>query len=174
MPAKKTGKPKKATKKVAAKKPETKKVEKPKAIPVGKGPIGFTTSNVFKAPVAKVWAAAVEKKHLVKYFVDDMRGDFAKNKVVGWFWKEWGWWDVQVVKYVKNKELVMLMPEMSGKYSVTVRYEILKSDGKTIFRIHESGYPTKDLKSAFMMCEGWSEFHTGIKAYLMGADLRKA
>jgi uncharacterized protein YndB with AHSA1/START domain len=163
---------KKVVKKAAAKK--TAKMEKPKKIPVGKGPIQYTTSNVFKAPVAKVWAAAVEKKHLKKHFLDDMKGDFAKDKEVSFFWKEWGWWPVKVVKYKKNKELVMLMPEMGGKYATTVRYEILKKDGKTIFRIHESGYPAKDLKMAFMMCEGWSEFHTAIKAYLMGKDLRKA
>ena len=53
------------------------------------------------------------------------------------------------------------------------RQQILRDKNRTIFRIHESGYPTKDLKNAFMMCEGWSEFHTGIKAYLLGVDLRK-
>jgi hypothetical protein len=67
----------------------------------------------------------------------------------------------------------MLMPEMNGKYMVTVRYEILKKDGKTVFRIHESGYPQTDLNMAFMMCEGWSEFHSGMKAYLAGVDLRE-
>lgn len=167
-------KKKAVTKKAAAKKTVTKKAEKPKALPVGKGPIHYTTSNVFKSPVAKVWAAAVEKKHLKGHFLDDMRGDFAKDKEVGFFWKEWGWWTVKVVKYAKNKELVMHMPDMTGKYMTIVRYEILKKDGKTVFRIHESGYPTKDLNMAFMMCEGWSEFHTGIKAYLLGVDLRKA
>ena len=161
-------------KKTVAKKPETKKVKKPKALPVSKGPIRYTTSNTFKAPIAKVWAAAVEKKHLKKHFLDDMKGDFAKDKEVSFFWKDWGWWPVKVLKYAKNKELVMLMPEMGGKYMTTVRYEIVRKDGQTIFRIYESGYPTKHLNNAFMMCEGWSEFHTGIKAYLMGVDLRKA
>jgi uncharacterized protein YndB with AHSA1/START domain len=141
------------------------------------GTISYTTSNVFNAPVAKVWAAATEKKHLKKHFVDDMRGEYKKGQKIGWFWKEWGWMDVEVVSYRKNKELTVKSPfHMGGKYTVTTRYEILnrKEDGKTIFRIHESGYPKKDLKMAFMMCEGWTEFHCGIQGYLLGVDLRKA
>lgn len=167
---KKTTKPK-AVK--ATKKTEAPKVEKPKKLPVGKGPLGYTTSNVFKAPLAKVWAAAVENKHLKGHFVDDMKGSFAKDKIVSWFWKEWGWWPAEVVKYVHQKELIYRYPDMSNKYLVTVRYEILKKDGKTIFRIHESGYAKENLNNVFMMCEGWSEFHTGMKAYLLGVDLRK-
>jgi len=146
---------------------------KTKKVPAGKGPIRYTTSNVFKASVSRVWAAATEREHLRKHFVDDMKGEFSKLEPVSWYWKEWGWWSVEVTKYIHNKELVMLMPEMGGKYAVTVRFEIVREKGKTIFRVHESGYPAKDLKSAFMMCEGWSEFHTGMKAYLMGVDLRK-
>jgi uncharacterized protein YndB with AHSA1/START domain len=158
--------------KKAAKKTAAPKVEKPKKLPVGKGPIKYTTSNVFKASVATVWAAATERKHLIKYFLDDMKGDFSK-KNVEWFWKEWGWMPVEVIKYVKNKELIMLT-HMGGNYKVTVRYEIVRKGGKTIFRVHESGYPKKDLNMAFMMCEGWSEFHCYLKAHLMGVDLRKA
>lgn len=164
---------KKSVKKAAAKKAP--KVEQPKKLPVGKGPLGYTTSNVFKASVAKVWAAAVEAKHLKGHFVDDMKGSYARDKTVSWFWKEWGWSPGgDVVKYVHRKELIFRYPGMSNKYLVTVRFEILKKDGKTVFRIHESGYDKKDLKMAFTMCEGWSEFHTGLKAYLMGIDLRKA
>lgn len=151
------------------------KAEKPKKLPVGKGPLGYTTSNVFKAPIAKVWAAATEKKHLKKHFVDDMQGEFSsKLNPVTWIWKEWGGWTCETVKYVKNKELIFHVPVWGEKYQITVRFEILKKDGKTIFRVHESGYPANHLKNAFMMCEGWSEFHTAMKAYLMGVDLRKA
>ena len=169
-PAKKAVK--KSVKKIV-KKTEA-KIEKPKKLPVGKGPIKYTTSNTFKASVATVWAAATEAKHLKQYFVDDMKGDFSK-KNVEWFWKEWGWMAIDVVKYTKNKEMIVLARSMDNKYLVTVRYEIVRKKGVTIFRVHESGYPTKDLNSAFMMCEGWTEFHTGLKAYLkFGVDLRKA
>ena len=162
-------------KKKTVKKTQAPKVEAPKKkLPVGKGPIKYTTSNVFKASVSKVWDAATKREHLIKYFLDDMKGDFSKPGTLQWYWKEWGWMPVEVIKYVKNKELVMLVPEMGGKYKVTVRYEILRKDNKTIFRIHESGYPKKDLTAAFMMDEGWTEFHCYLKAHLMGVDLRKA
>ena len=161
---------------MATKKKVAKKVQKPKKLSAAKGTISYTTSNVFDAPIAKVWAAATEKKHLKKYWVDDMRGEYKKGQKIGWFWKEWGWMDVEVVNYKKNKELTVKSPfMMGGGYTVTTRYEIVKrkEDGKTIFRVHESGYPKKDLKMAFMMCEGWTEFHCGIKAYLLGKlDLR--
>jgi uncharacterized protein YndB with AHSA1/START domain len=161
-----------AAKKKVAKK-ETKTVTKPKLPKVGKGPIKYTTSNVFKASVSKVWEAATKREHLIHYFLDDMRGDFAKPETVEWYWKEWGWMPVKVVKYIKNKELIIHAHDPSGKYLTTVRYEIVREKNKTIFRIHESGYARKDLKNAFMMCEGWTEFHCYLKAYLMGVDLRK-
>ncbi len=160
------------TKKKVVKK-VTKPVEKPKLPKVGKGPIMYTTSNVFKASVSKVWDAATKREHLIQYFLDDMKGDFAKPGSVEWYWKEWGWMPVKVVKYVKNKELVMLTHDMTGKYMTTVRYEIVRDKNKTIFRVHESGYARKDLKNAFMMCEGWTEFHCHLKAHLLGVDLRK-
>jgi uncharacterized protein YndB with AHSA1/START domain len=162
----------KKTAKTKVKKTAAPKAVEPKQIPVGKGPISYTTSNTFKAPVSKVWAAATEAKHLKAYFLDDMKGEFSK-KNVEWFWKDWGWMPVEVIKYVKNKELIMLT-KMGGTYKVTVRYEIVREKNLTIFRVHESGYPRKDLKMAFMMCEGWSEFHCYLKAHLMGKDLRKA
>ena len=136
--------------------------------------INYTTSNVFKAPLAKVWDAASTGKHLKKQFVDDLRGEFGpKLTPVTWIWKGFGEGTSIVKKYVKHKEIIFTFPSMSGKYTITVRFEFVRKDGKTIFRVHESGYPTKELQSAFMMCEGWTEFHTGVKAYLAGVDLRK-
>ena len=159
-----------ATKKSPAK--TTKKTTKPK--PAARGEISYTTSNVFKAPLSKVWDAVVLSKHLKKHFVDDMKGEFGpKLSPVTWIWKGFGGFEMPVLKYVKHQEIVFTGMSMGGKYEVTVRYEFLRKDGKTIFRIHESGYPKKELKTAFMMCEGWSEFHTGVKAYLAGVDLRK-
>ena len=135
--------------------------------------ISYTTSNVFRAPLSKVWDAVVLSKHLKKHFIDDMKGEFGpKLTPVTWIWKEWGGVTITVLKYVKHKEIVFKGMSM-GKYEVTTRYEFVRKDGKTIFRVHDSGYKRKDLKMAFMMCEGWSEFHTGVKAYLAGKDLRK-
>jgi uncharacterized protein YndB with AHSA1/START domain len=146
---------------------------KPKSKAAGNKKIGYTTSNVFKAPLAKVWDAATQSKHLKKHFVDDMKGEFGRKlDPVTWIWKE-GSGTSEVLKYVKHKEVVFRFPSWTGNYKVTVRFEFLRKDGKTIFRVHESGYPATELKAAFMMCEGWTEFHTGVKAYLAGKDLRK-
>ena len=146
----------------------TAKATKPKALKAVKNPLGYTTSNIIKLPVKKVWDAAVLSKHLKKHFVDDMRCEFdPKCKKVEWFWKEWGWWPIEVVKVVKYKEVVMRGPDWEGNYMLTTRFEFVAEKGRTIFRIHESGYPPKDLKKAFMMCEGWTEFHCGVKAYLL-------
>ena len=146
----------------------------PKSIPGGKGKLGYTTSNVFRAPLARVWDAATHSKHLKKHFIDDGQGEFGpKLTPVTWTWKGYGSGTVVVKKYVKHKEIVFEMPSMDGKYTVTTRFEFLRKNGKTIFRVHEHGYPAKELKAAFMMCEGWSEFHAGVKAYLAGRDLRK-
>ncbi len=159
-----------ATKKSTAK--TTKKTTKPK--PAARGEISYTTSNVFKAPLSKVWDAAVLSKHLKKHFVDDMKGEFGpKLTPVTWVWEGFGGFEIPVLKFVRHKEIVFTGMSMDGKYEVTVSFEFLRKDGKTIFRVHESGYPKKELKSAFMMCEGWTEFHTGVKAYLAGVDLRK-
>jgi uncharacterized protein YndB with AHSA1/START domain len=150
--------------------------KKPAKIKIGKGKLGYTTSNVFSAPLSKVWDAATAKKHLVKYFVDDVIGEFGPKKTpVSWVWRDYGAAQLEVIKYVKHKEITVRGHNMAGTYFTTVRFEFLRKDGKTIFRIHESGYDPKDIKMAFMMCEGWTEFHTALKAYLkFGVDLRKA
>jgi len=169
MPTKKT------VKKAAAKKAEP-AAPKAKQLKVIKNPISYTVSNTFKLPMSKVWDAATKAEHLKGYFVDDMRGEFSsKLKPVGWFWKEWGWTDVTPVKYVRNKEMVIENADMlQNKYLITTRYECVRKGNQTILRIHESGYSPKDLKSAFMMAEGWAEFLCYLKAHLMGVDLRKA
>lgn len=150
--------------------------KKPAKLKVGKGKLGYTTSNVFNAPLSKVWDGATAKKHLVKHFVDDVIGEFGPKKTpVSWVWKDYGAIRLEVIKYVKHKEIIMRGSNMMGTYLTTIRFEFLRKDGKTIFRVHESGYDPKDIKMAFMMCEGWTEFHTALKAYLkFGVDLRKA
>jgi uncharacterized protein YndB with AHSA1/START domain len=150
--------------------------KKPAKIKIGKGKLGYTTSNVFNAPLQKVWDGVTLKKHLVKHFVDDVIGEFGPKKTpVEWVWKEYGAIHLEVIKFVKHKEIIVRGSNMMGTYQTTIRFEFVRKDGKTIFRIHESGYDPKDIKMAFMMCEAWTEFHTSLKAYLkFGVDLRKA
>jgi uncharacterized protein YndB with AHSA1/START domain len=154
---------------------KAKAMTKIKGLPVGRGKVGYTTSNVYRTPLKKVWEAATRPEHLTKHFVDRMKGEFDSNlDPVTWEWKDFGEWTFQPISYKKEKELVFLAPDWSGKYLIKVRFEFVRKDGKTIFRVHELGYPSGNLQQAFMNCEGWTEFHTGIKAYLKwGADLRK-
>jgi uncharacterized protein YndB with AHSA1/START domain len=149
--------------------------KKTATLPVSKSKLGYTTSNVYKSSLRKVWDAATKAEHLKKHFVDGMKGAFGPElDPVCWSWKEWGEMAFQVIKYEPEKEITFLVPGPDNEYLMTVRFEFLKKDGKTIFRVHNHGYKTKHLQHAFMMCEGWTEFHTGIKAYLKwGGDLRK-
>jgi uncharacterized protein YndB with AHSA1/START domain len=152
-----------------------KATSKTKPLPVGRGKVGYTTSNVYRAPLKKVWEAATQPKHLTKHFVDKMRGQFDSNlEPVTWTWNDYGDWTFQPVSYKKEKEVVFLAPDMSRKFMITVRFEFLRKNGRTVFRVHEQGYKPEYLEEAFMNCEGWTEFHTGMKAYLKyGADPRR-
>lgn len=173
MAAKKVAR-KAAPKKAAAGKSSAKKAPAKKSAKKSAGQtIGYTTSNVFPAHSLKeVWAAAVEAKHLKKHFVDDMRGEFGPDlKPVGWFWKAWDWLTITPKVFKKHEQIVWDATGMDGKSKITVTFDFLVKDGKTIFRISEAGYAAGDLKNAFMMCEGWTEFHCGVKAYLMGGVL---
>ena len=164
--AKKAPAKKAVAKKTAAKKPAAKKTVRAKTI-------GYTTSNVFpKHTIKQVWDAAVLGKHLKKHFVDDMKGECGPDlKPVSWFWKEWGWMEIKVLAYKEYEQIVFEGMSMDGKSTIIVTYDFLEKDGRTIFRISEAGYPATDLKGAFMMCEGWTEFHCGVKAYLMNGTI---
>jgi uncharacterized protein YndB with AHSA1/START domain len=149
--------------------------KKDKMLPISKNKLGYTTSNVYRASLKKVWEAATQSKHLRKHFIDGGKGEFGSDlEPVTWHWKDWGDWTFQPLKYSKEKEIVFLGPDWDNTYLITIRFEFLKKNGKTIFRIHEHGYKKEHLDRAFAMCEGWTEFHSGIKMYLKwGADPRK-
>ena len=146
-----------------------------KELPVGKGKLGYTTSNTFKQPLKKVWEAATQAKHLQKYFVDKMKGEFGSHlKPVLWNWKAYGDMPITVTRFEDGKLLELLMPTMDGTYRTTVTFEFVRKGKISIFRVHDTGYKSDDVKLAFRTCEGWTEFHTAMKAYLkFGVDLRK-
>jgi uncharacterized protein YndB with AHSA1/START domain len=146
-----------------------------KKLLLGRGSVSYTTSNVFKMPIAKVWEGATQSKHLKKYFVDGMKGEFGPElKPVEWSWKQWGGFTITPTIYEPQKKLEWIAPSMDGKYLITITFDFLRKDGKTIFRITERGYKKADLRTAFMMCEGWTEFHCALKAYLLcGVDISR-
>jgi uncharacterized protein YndB with AHSA1/START domain len=155
-------------------------MKKSKTLPVGRGKIGYTTSHIIKQPVKKVWEAVTEAKHIKKYFVDKQSGEWGPDlKPVGWGWKEYGdeTMEVYPTLYKKYERIEFNSPAYGLDYMTHLTFEFVKKGPReTIFRVHDYGYKQKDLKAAFMMCEGWTEFHTYLKAYLKwGVDvMRKA
>ncbi len=165
-PAAKKAVKKAAPKKVAAKKPAAKKTVRAKTI-------GYTTSNVFpNHTIQEVWDVAVRSEYLKRHFVDDMRGEFGPDlKPVAWYWKEWDWFEFKPKVFKQYEQIVWDAPGMDGKSTITITFDFLTKDGKTIFRISEAGYRADDLKGLCMMCEGWTEFHCGVKAYLLNGTI---
>jgi uncharacterized protein YndB with AHSA1/START domain len=146
-------------------------------LPIGRGKVGYTTSHVIRQPLSKVWDAVTQKKHLKKYFIDDMRGEFGPElETVSWIWKKEGHMPFYLTKFEKHKRIEFTADDWTASYRTKVTFEFEKKGRHTIFRVHDTGYKQKDLKFAFMMCEGWTEFHTYLKAYLKwGVDvMRKA
>jgi uncharacterized protein YndB with AHSA1/START domain len=154
---------------------------KPKLpLPVSKTKLGYTTSHIIKQPLKKVWDGVTEGAQVRKYFVDKQVGEWSeKLDVVKWCWKEFGdeTMDLYPTLYKKYERIEFVGQAMAGKYMTRMTFEFVKKGPReTIFRVHDYGYKQKDLKTAFMMCEGWTEFHTYLKAYLKwGVDvMRKA
>jgi uncharacterized protein YndB with AHSA1/START domain len=153
---------------------------KSKTLPISRAKLGYTTSHIIRQPLKKVWEAVTDPKHIKKYFVDKQIGKWGPDlELVKWSWKEYGdqTMDMQPTLYKEFERIEYVVPAMSGKYMITVTFEFVqRTPRQTIFRIHEKGYKQGDLKDAFMMCEGWTEFHTYLKAYLKwGVDtMRKA
>lgn len=58
-------------------------------LPLGKGKLGYTTSNVFSQSIPEVWDAVTKAEHLTKHFIDDMIGQFGPQLgPVTWKWGE--------------------------------------------------------------------------------------
>lgn len=151
-----------------------------KALPVGRGKLGYTTSHVIRQPLKKVWEAVTDPKQIKKYFVDYQIGKWGPDlEIVKWGWKEYGdmTTNMQPVLYKEYERIEFLAPAYGPNYMTKVTFEFVKKGPReTVFRIHDYGYKQADAKTAFMMCEGWTEFHTYLKAYLKwGVDTyRKA
>lgn len=139
-------------------------------LPIGEGKIGYTTSNVIDAPLSKVWEAVTEERHLREIFIDRMEGKFEPGEeLVTWHWDSHPDYGMPffLEKVEPRSRIEFTADSMSGDYRTQVVFEfVTREDGKTIFRVHDKGYREEDLKHAFMVCEGWTEFHSYLKVYL--------
>jgi uncharacterized protein YndB with AHSA1/START domain len=139
-----------------------------KALPLGKGKLGFTVSNEYPVSAQKVWEAITKAKHVQKFFVDQVTGDYtARLTPVGWYWKRWGQHYHQPTVFQKGKKLEFTWPSHSGKYLTTVTFTLKKKGKLTELSIHERGWKQSDQKNVFSNCEGWTTYLCYLKTYLM-------
>jgi uncharacterized protein YndB with AHSA1/START domain len=138
-----------------------------KLLPFGRGKLEFTVAHTYKASLAKVWEAITEAKHVQKYFVEKVTGDFRPDlEPVIWHWKKWGSFTQWPIIYDEEKELEFAWQDHKKKYLTVVNVS-LKKKGKTVeLRIRESGWKQADIKNAFSNCEGWTMYLCFLENYL--------
>lgn len=136
---------------------------------LARGKIGFTVSHGMRAPLKKVWEAATQAKHLEKFFVHKVRGDFnEKFEPVFWTWPSHGEFPLYPVAYAPGKYLEFHWQLYGSKNKFShVRFEFVEKKGVVTVTISESGWTPSGLARAFDNCQGWTEFLLGLQAYVM-------
>jgi uncharacterized protein YndB with AHSA1/START domain len=138
-----------------------------RTLPLGRGKIGFTVSNDYAVPAATVWDAISQAKHVQKFFVDKVTGDFGPDcEPVEWYWKQWGRFTLWPTRCRKGQVLEFLWEDHTKTYLTMVTFT-LKKKGKLVeLQIQERGWKQAHLKNAFANCEGWTTFLAYLKAYV--------
>ena len=147
-----------------------KKTAAPSAgVTLAKGKIGFTVETTMRAPLKKVWEAATQAKHLEKFFVHKVKGDFNKNfEPVFWTWPSHGTFPIYPVGYAEGKFLEFHWPLHGKRTQLSfVRFEFSEKKGVVTLKISESGWSQTGLPYAFENCQGWTEFGNYLQAYVM-------
>lgn len=145
-----------------------------KILRLGTGKLRFKVRDSYPVPAERVWEAITQARHVEKYFVPRVSGDFGPRlTTVEWHWKKWGSFPLQPTVIKQEKKLEFVWANWNRKYLTTVTFT-LKSTGKaTQLEIHERGWNERDLANAFGNCTGWSTYLAYLKAYLIwGIDLR--
>lgn len=144
-------------------------------VPVGKGRVGFTVSNRYPVPAAKVWEAVTKARHTTRFFVEKVQGDFTPDLTpVIWEWKEWGRHTQRPSLFQPERKLEFHWRSHGQKYLTTVTFTLRRKGKGAELEIHERGWPPADVGNAFDNCSGWTTYLDNLKAYLVhGVDLRK-
>jgi len=141
--------------------------------------IGFEVYMKVRRPVAQVFDAVYNPKHLVKYFTTkSASGPLKGGTTVMWDFADFpGAFPVQVKKSVKNKLIELAWRAADGEYNTRVRFNFKKlGPRETKVIVSESGWrPTpKGRKASYGNCFGWTQMICCLKAYLeYGLNLRK-
>lgn len=145
-------------------------------VKVNHGPVGFKTAMRIKAPLDKVWKAAITAKGVSAHFTMAAVGDLGKPGKVQWYWTADEKADLFVTGAVPQKRVRFHWNAWKVPYHVTCEFTFEKVEGKVRVQIHEQGWNNNKagLESAFAQCGGWTEFLCGLKAYCQqGIDIRK-
>lgn len=138
-------------------------------VKLASGKIGFTVATTMRAPLKKVWEAATKAKHVEKFFVNKVKGDFNENfETVFWTWPSHGTFPLYPVAYAPQQFIEFHWPLHGSKTQLsTVRFEFTEKKGIVTLTITESGWSARGLKYAFENCQGWTEFGNYLQAYVM-------
>ncbi len=138
------------------------------ALKVNDGPIHFTVSNRYDAPIAEVFAAATQKQHLEKTFCDEVSGDLAQGESPTWHWDEYGTAALNVVEFRPNEHVAFVWEAHAQQYNVRSQFSFATEGDRTLVTITETGWSEdpRGLQGAFAHCEGWTSFLANLKAYL--------
>ncbi|MBK6765317.1 MAG: hypothetical protein IPG71_03070 [bacterium] len=127
----------------------TQRVTKGADYTLARGKIGFTLATTMRAPLKKVWEAATQAKHVEKFFVHKVKGDFnAQFEPVFWTWPSHGTFPLYPVAFAQEKYLEFYWPlhGSKGKLSL-VRFDFSEKKGLRGWRSQRAAgaraaYPT--------------------------------
>ncbi len=143
-------------------------------LPVGKGKLEIKVSNVYPTPAARVWEAVTQARHVERFFVDKVEGDFTPELApVVWQWTEWGRHTLRPTAMREGTQVEFCWASHKGTYLTTVTFALRRKGKATELEIRECGWAAADLGNAFDNCNGWTMYLDYLKAYLLyGIDLR--
>jgi len=144
----------------------------------------FTVSGRIAKPVHEVFEAVADPRKLSGYFTTGgAQGRLQAGATVTWDFADFpGAFPVKVVKVEQDREIVLQWQAVAdtdpaGAYdtTVTLRFEPLDGDTRTLVTITEAGFRQNEagLKGSYGNCEGWTGMLCAMKAYVEhGINLR--
>lgn len=152
----------------------------------------FSVSAHISKPVTEVFEAVADPAKLSNYFTTGgAKGRLETGKTVTWDFHDFpGAFPVEVVEVVANEKIVLKWQANDGgdpvagddvknagyMTTVTMTFEPLDNDSRTLVRIAEEGWRETDsgLKASYGNCMGWSQMLAALKMWVEhGINLRE-
>jgi uncharacterized protein YndB with AHSA1/START domain len=153
----------------------------------------FRVAARIARPVAQVFEAVADPKHLSQYFTTGGAvGQLETGATVTWDFHDYpGAFPVEVVEVVANEKIVLKWdasegepPNVEGaaepkaapyKTKVTMTFKPIDDGSRTLVEIREEGWRESQgaLDASYGNCQGWSQMLCALKAWLEhGINLR--